>query len=198
MKCSKGSPAASLPPRRQQRCKAGRRNRVPLSYGPCRSRKSLSRRLIMEMIIGWPPLRLRCDREQLCQICTVRREQATYIYSGLDHDARSSKANVHVDDMQQEIIRLENLVTDSLFQSQDQRMVGPCANRPLAEDGSQVQTSRCSGPVVQYGSSCREQTKPGAGVIRLNEHFSLYRGATHWSDVLEELCTLSCRTNQKI
>jgi hypothetical protein len=100
----------------------------------------------------------------------------------------------HTDGMQERIDRLENLVTSLVSQSQGLSTPRPHTDDVTTEDAGEVQSSSASGSVVKDGGTAYEQIQQGVGVMRVNEHYSLYRGATHWSDVLQEVCIMSCRT----
>jgi hypothetical protein len=98
--------------------------------------------------------------------------------------------HIHTDGIQERIGRLENLVTNLVSQSQDQRTVRPYSDDSIAEDATGVQNSSTSGSVVKDGSTAYEKIGQGIGVMKVSEHYSLYRGATHWSDVLQEVRAL--------
>jgi len=70
--------------------------------------------------------RLKCNRQQPCQNCTVRREPALCVFAGSENRPAPAPAatvevtQVHVENMQQRIDRLENLVTSLVAQKNDE------------------------------------------------------------------------------
>jgi hypothetical protein len=101
---------------------------------------------------------------------------------------------MHTDGLQERIDRLENLVTSLVSQSQStktHRLDG------ISEDIPRVQSCSEPGSIGKVGSTAYEQVQQDVGVMRVNEHYSFYRGATHWSDVLQEVHITSCVTKSE-
>lgn len=103
----------------------------------------------------------------------------------------------HVDGMQERINRLETLVTSLISQSQGLKPERPYADQPISEGAAYIQSSALSGPFVKDSSTTDEEVQQGVGVMSVNEHRSLYRGASHWSDVLQQVRSTSCWTKVK-
>ncbi|KAI9811903.1 MAG: hypothetical protein M1827_005254 [Pycnora praestabilis] len=98
--------------------------------------------------------------------------------------------------MQQRIDKLEEIVTTLLSSDQVQQT----SENPIAKSHTEdittihVDTSlSASGPhtVIEY-----EQLPKSLGVMNINENYSLYRGSTHWDDVLDEIGALKSTWNQ--
>jgi hypothetical protein len=103
---------------------------------------------------------------------------------------------MHVNGMQERIDRLENLVASLVSESQGLKTQRPCSDGSTSKDTAGIQSSSASGSVAKDASTAYEEVQSGVGVMRVNEHYSLYRGATHWSDVLQEVSIMSCRVGQ--
>lgn len=91
--------------------------------------------------------------------------------------------------MQNRIYRLENLVTSLLAQS-GHKTSDDCS--PLSGVGSDSGVSTHDHePVSKSSASDYDQVENGMGTMKVDEHSSVYRGATHWDDVLKEVCNVS-------
>lgn len=154
--------------------KHGRKQRVPLSCEPCRSRK------------------LKCNREQPCQNCSVRDNRKGCIYLGPEGGPASNSTlkPAQAEGMQSRIDRLEALVTALVAQGQD-----PSGNATsYANSGSsEVSSSELDSSAFRAPSAPERHTPPydeiehGVGVMKVDGKASMYKGTTHWYDVLQEL-----------
>lgn len=96
---------------------------------------------------------------------------------------------VHAEDMQQRIDRLESLVTTLVAQNQQQTGT----NRDFT--GSSFQTAPWDQITPVHSDTSDndngvEQIQYEVGVMQIDKNQSIYKGATHWYDVLEEVCDL--------
>ncbi|KAE8557032.1 hypothetical protein EYB25_001738 [Talaromyces marneffei] len=146
---------ASMAPKKVY--KSSRRNRVPLSCEPCRSRK------------------LRCNRERPCSNCTVRDERASCKYespkngSAMNPQHHASKQR---GSMQQRINHLEDLVKNLIAQNQ---------KLPITPEG--VET----GPSFKDSISDASDSTHSPGKTVIDGGHSVYKGAEDWYDVLQEI-----------
>ncbi|KUJ11858.1 uncharacterized protein LY89DRAFT_214223 [Mollisia scopiformis] len=162
------SAANSTKPQR----KPGRKQRIPLSCEPCRSRK------------------LKCDRKQPCQNCSVRDNPKGCLFLGPEGGPATSLKPMQVEGMQSRIDRLEQLVTTLVAQGHD----------PNGSIGSSDNSGNSEASIPEYDSSAfrapsaperhtppYEEIEHGGGVMKVDGNASMYKGATHWYDVLQEL-----------
>jgi hypothetical protein len=140
--------------------------------------------------------RLRCNRQQPCQNCTTRAEQATCKYRGSDNlssfPVPPRKEQENVDAMQQRILRLESLVKSLVAQSQandDQPSEDPnLQNIPFRpsrnrfDDGTRMNMSATTNDALE--------ALPRSGTTVIDEGQSVYRPADNWVDLLEEVILL--------
>ncbi|RDL36150.1 uncharacterized protein BP5553_06762 [Venustampulla echinocandica] len=163
----------SLAAKQQQR-KAARNLRAPLSCGPCRARK------------------LKCNREEPCQNCTVRKETHSCVYGGSRCNISKNGAGaasvirpLHVESMQKRIDRLEALVTSLASKGQDLGEPRVTPPRDTMPNGSKTDTKSAD---PQWGNDHSfDEIRHGVGVMKVSESHSEYRGTTHWGDVFQEL-----------
>ncbi|KAG9230545.1 hypothetical protein BJ875DRAFT_152352 [Amylocarpus encephaloides] len=157
---------------KQQHRKAGRNSRATLSCAPCRTRK------------------LKCNREEPCQNCVVRKETQACTYAVSRPKGTSSAAAVagsrpkHVENMQQRIDRLESLVKNIASQGQPSDCY-KFLDTDKPENGSPSRRNEehqklLKGPAVN-------EIGHGIGILSVGENNSQYRGSTYWGDVFQEL-----------
>uniref|UniRef100_A0A093VCW8 Putative transcriptional regulatory protein n=1 Tax=Talaromyces marneffei PM1 TaxID=1077442 RepID=A0A093VCW8_TALMA len=157
---------ASMAPKKVY--KSSRRNRVPLSCEPCRSRNSKNA-LLTKLF------RLRCNRERPCSNCTVRDERASCKYespkngSAMNPQHHASKQR---GSMQQRINHLEDLVKNLIAQNQ---------KLPITPEG--VET----GPSFKDSISDASDSTHSPGKTVIDGGHSVYKGAEDWYDVLQEI-----------
>jgi hypothetical protein len=94
--------------------------------------------------------------------------------------ARSAQA----EGMQERLARLENLVTTLVTQDQ-----GPSQAKLSSEDGRNGQLSGDNNSREANGAWVAG-IQHGLGVLKVDMKSSVYRGATHWRDVMEEVTPL--------
>ncbi|CRG91828.1 putative transcriptional regulatory protein C1F7,11c [Talaromyces islandicus] len=150
--------------------KVGRRNRLPLSCDPCRTRK------------------LKCNREQPCQNCTARDELSTCKYKGSRNvSAPTAHREVHRDSMQQRINNLETLVKKLIdTQHKDSYHGSSDAGSPRPK------SAYAAIDVASDASDVAHST----GTTVIDSTHSVYRGADDWYDVLQEINQLKKFWNQ--
>lgn len=153
--------------------KSSRRNRIPLSCEPCRSRKYLAPMGRFEVNALLTKLfRLRCNRERPCSNCTVRDERASCKYESPKNGSGTHHATKQGDSMQQRINHLEDLVKNLIAQKQ---------KAPITADG--VET----GPSVKDSVSNTSESTRSPGKTVIDGGHSVYKGAEDWYDVLQEV-----------
>ncbi|KAH7356780.1 fungal-specific transcription factor domain-containing protein [Rhexocercosporidium sp. MPI-PUGE-AT-0058] len=161
--------AASKSAAKRQQRKAERKTRSTLSCEACRSRK------------------LKCNREQPCQNCTVRDKAASCVYRG-ETAPQHGKRHVQTgqaEDMQTRIDRLESLVTTLVEQNQQLGGRSSSQGRDAADFHSDQITP--SNSDASDNDNPIEEIQHGVGIMQVDEKQSIYKGSTHWYDVLEEL-----------
>lgn len=128
--------------------------------------------------------RIKCNRELPCQNCIVRDIPSRCIYRG--HEPVAARArSARAEGMQERLDRLESLVTTLVTQDQ-----GSSQAKPSSEDGRNGQLSRDNNSREANGASVAG-IQHGLGVLKVDIKSSVYRGATHWRDVMEEVTPLS-------
>ncbi|PMD57147.1 uncharacterized protein K444DRAFT_535235 [Hyaloscypha bicolor E] len=151
--------------------KAHKNPRAPLACESCRIRK------------------IKCNRELPCQNCIVRGIPSRCDYRGHGPIPAPSLRSAHAEGMQERLNRLENLVTTLVAQDGVPGQV-----HPSSEDGSghssQEDVSR------EAESTSTASIQHGLGVLKVDGHSSVYRGSTHWRDVMKELTELKSFWNQ--
>lgn len=132
--------------------------------------------------------RLRCNREQPCQNCTVRTEQATCKYRASTKGPIPSPGHDQTNIMQQRIDRLEGLVKTLV--AKDQGTFRPNDSTPPDE----ANWSEVIGPPESRSGSGKTAIasdslgKPSnAGTLMVTGDHSVYRNTSDWSDVLQEV-----------
>jgi hypothetical protein len=131
--------------------------------------------------------RLKCNREQPCQNCIVRQNSAGCVFRGADKASAGGTRSAKASGMQQRIDRLEGLVTNLMAQGEMTRL-----NTPLEEPNGRGLSPTESN---DYSTALPEQlpsaVQHGMGVMTVNETSSVYRGTTHWHDLLKEVHSLT-------
>ena len=82
--------------------------------------------------------------------------------------------------MQKRIVRLESLVTTLVAQGQGHSDTG----RP--PDNNNSPQSLILKPTLEDDQNF-EAVQHGMGVMEVNDKHSIYRGSTHWGEILEEV-----------
>jgi hypothetical protein len=82
--------------------------------------------------------------------------------------------------MQKRIDRLESLVTSLVAQGQDHSDTGK------SSDNDNSPQSLISKPTLEDDQPF-EAVQHGMGVMEVNDKHSIYRGSTHWGEILEEV-----------
>jgi hypothetical protein len=134
--------------------------------------------------------RLKCNREQPCQNCAARAEQAFCKYKGSKNESgfitSPHHEHKHADAMQQRIDRLETLVKTLIAQCQQKSLL---EDSPLPNNGVQYRynprhETRFD---VAAGMSDASTMPHNGGTTVVNEHHSVYKAANDWSDVIQEV-----------
>ncbi|KAF7508990.1 hypothetical protein GJ744_008546 [Endocarpon pusillum] len=161
-----------------------KRNRIPLSCGPCRHRK------------------LKCDRSTPCQNCVKRADAASCVYATTTSRKRtnhtqSRTASDSPDDMQNRIDRLEGLVLSLM--TNGSQSAGPNAAAAVLRsaaasstgsahhfDGNMEETQMLDDDEVQGDDSDTEKVTKRFGVMKVdNENKkTVYIGEDHWAAIL--------------
>jgi Fungal Zn(2)-Cys(6) binuclear cluster domain len=124
--------------------------------------------------------RIKCNRELPCQNCIVRGIHSQCDYRGHAPITTPSLRSVHAEGMQERLNRLENLVTTLVAQDSI-----PSQANPDSEDGSGRSSQESMSRDVEDTSTAGIQH--GLGVLKVDGHSSVYRGSTHWRDVMKEV-----------
>lgn len=154
--------------------KSSRRNRIPLSCEPCRSRKYLTPSARLKTALLTKLFRLRCNRERPCSNCTVREERASCKYESPKNGPATSQhhGTKQGNTMQQRINHLEDLVKNLIAQNQ---------NAPITPEA--VET----GPSFKDSVSDASESTHSPGKTVIDGGHSVYKGAEDWYDVLQEV-----------
>lgn len=163
-----------------------KRNRVPLSCGPCRHRK------------------LKCNRGHPCDNCTRRgdTQSCTYAVPGSRKRNNSTGGSTSPDEMQNRIDRLENLVL-SLMTSGGAAAGGPTAGPAAAVaalNASRSPTSMATGLSNEIDAQDQdmdakdeevdsevEQMSRSLGVIKVQNDRQFYASEAHWWAILSDI-----------
>lgn len=97
--------------------------------------------------------------------------------------------------MQERIDRIEDLVTSLISQSPGHNTQDRYPDEGTSATAAVGQSSLTSGSTAEDGAAAYQHEQHGVGVMSLNESCSSYRGPTHWSDVLQEVCIISLGTH---
>ncbi|PSN59660.1 hypothetical protein BS50DRAFT_640811 [Corynespora cassiicola Philippines] len=173
------SSAGQSPPDPQFRV-VRKRNRVPLSCGPCRHRK------------------LKCNRGHPCDNCTKRGDTASCTYAtpgSRKKSASSTGSNASPDDMQNRIDRLEGLVL-SLMTNGAQSAGPAAAQAAIANSMSNGSVDHAfdltNGPESiqeeEAGEESEvEQVAKSIGVMKVDNNRAVFASEAHWYAILGEI-----------
>ncbi|KKK13395.1 hypothetical protein AOCH_001635 [Aspergillus ochraceoroseus] len=153
-----------------------KRNRVPLSCGPCRHRK------------------LKCNRAHPCENCVKRGDAHSCTYAQTNVRKKSSPsqaASNSPDDMQNRIDRLESLVL-SLMTNGSQAEGPAAAMAAISGTSSSIGSAQnildldVDDEPVQEESDTEQVTK-SFGIMKFDNNKSYYISDAHWASVLSEI-----------
>ncbi|KAJ5153829.1 uncharacterized protein N7500_009268 [Penicillium coprophilum] len=153
-----------------------KRNRVPLSCGPCRHRK------------------LKCNRSNPCENCVKRGDAAScnYAQPNSRRKAPSQQSSNTPDDMQNRINRLEGLVLSLMTN-------GPQSEGPAAAMAAISGDSSRDSAQFSHGYDIEEEGMEGAeesdtdqvtksfGVMKMDNNKSYYISEAHWASILHDI-----------
>ncbi|PLN82726.1 putative C6 transcription factor [Aspergillus taichungensis] len=154
-----------------------KRNRVPLSCGPCRQRK------------------LKCNRSHPCENCVKRGDAPSCSYA--QPNTRKKNVSQHSsssspDDMQNRIDRLEGLVL-SLMTNGSQSAGPAAAVSAISGSGSSISSAqngsdpKLDDEVPDAEESDTEQVTKSFGIMKVDNHNkSYYISEAHWASVLSD------------
>ncbi|KAF2716589.1 hypothetical protein K431DRAFT_12929 [Polychaeton citri CBS 116435] len=161
-----------------------KRNRVPLSCGPCRHRK------------------LKCNRAHPCDNCTKRGDTTNCSYASPTNRKRGSAqaSSQSPDDMQNRIDRLEGLVL-SLMTAGGQPGAVNAAQTAISSSrsnslgtGSELHTvpenaemGQDDFPLNGSDESEVEQVSRGIGIMKVDNGRSIFASTDHWYAILGEI-----------
>lgn len=121
----------------------------------------------------------------------MRKEPGACIFAG--PDARpTSISKVHVENMQGQIDRLENLVTSLLSKKNSDGDLGVSRGIIPSQSGTSAGIHAHPSPALTTDIADPDKIKNGQGMLKVDDDHSVYVGPSHWSDVLHEVCLLSC------
>ncbi|KAJ4372036.1 hypothetical protein N0V83_003809 [Neocucurbitaria cava] len=182
------SSAGHSPPDPQFRV-VRKRNRVPLSCGPCRHRK------------------LKCNRGHPCDNCTKRGDTASCTYATPGNRKKSTASTgptTSPDDMQNRIDRLEGLVLSLM--TNGAQSAGPAAAQAAiaaslnsSSSDQQFDISNMSSGMSNNGApesipeedveeeSEMENVTKSIGVMKVNNNHTVFASEAHWYAILGEL-----------
>ncbi|KAF2258820.1 hypothetical protein CC78DRAFT_477265 [Lojkania enalia] len=173
------SSAGQSPPDPQFRV-VRKRNRVPLSCGPCRHRK------------------LKCNRGHPCDNCTKRGDTGSCTYAtpgGRKKSSSSTGSATSPDDMQNRIDRLEGLVL-SLMTNGAQSAGPAAAQAAIANSMSNGSVDHpydmSNGPESikeedEGEESEVEQVAKSIGVMKVDNNRAVFASEAHWYAILGEI-----------
>ncbi|OQD69169.1 hypothetical protein PENPOL_c002G08550 [Penicillium polonicum] len=150
-----------------------KRNRVPLSCGPCRHRK------------------LKCNRTNPCENCVKRGDAASCNYAQPNSRKKNSTQQVSntPDDMQNRIDRLEGLVLSLM--TNGSQSAGPAAAMAVLSGESSAGSARDI-DVEEEGmegaeESDTDQVTKSFGIMKMDNNKSYYISDAHWASVLNDI-----------
>ncbi|KAF7516545.1 hypothetical protein PCG10_002069 [Penicillium crustosum] len=153
-----------------------KRNRVPLSCGPCRHRK------------------LKCNRTNPCENCVKRGDAASCNYAQPNSRKKNSTQQVSntPDDMQNRIDRLEGLVLSLM--TNGSQSAGPAAAMAALSGESSAGSTRFSHDIdaEEEGmegaeESDTDQVTKSFGIMKMDNNKSYYISDAHWASVLNDI-----------
>ncbi|KAK5987658.1 Fusarisetin A cluster transcription factor fsa6-like protein [Cladobotryum mycophilum] len=157
-----------------------KRNRVPLSCYPCRTRK-------------------KCDRSHPCSNCTKREGMDTTSCSyaaPVSRKKNQNQADASPDDMQNRIDRLEGLVLSLMHGGANIDPASAAAagrdmsgSHSVADSGSSAKVGRDDGHMVEDESDDDDGLAASLGVLKVdvNKGKSMYMGQAHWHTILADI-----------
>ncbi|RHZ57794.1 uncharacterized protein CDV56_105572 [Aspergillus thermomutatus] len=155
-----------------------KRNRVPLSCGPCRHRK------------------LKCNRAHPCENCVKRGDASSCTYAQANarrKNATQNSASSSPDDMQNRIDRLESLVLSLM--TNGSQSAGPAAAMAAISGTSSSVGSLNHGHEIDVDEetsnapeeSDTEQVTKSFGIMKVDNNKSYYISDAHWASVLNDI-----------
>ncbi|KAJ5520856.1 hypothetical protein N7463_001309 [Penicillium fimorum] len=153
-----------------------KRNRVPLSCGPCRHRK------------------LKCNRSNPCENCVKRGDAASCNYAQPNSRRKnpSQQSPNTPDDMQNRIDRLEGLVLSLMTNGPQSE--GPAAAMAAISGESSASSARLSHDydIEEEGmegaeDSDTDQVTKSFGVMKMDNNKSYYISEAHWAAILHDI-----------
>ncbi|GAB7357265.1 hypothetical protein MBLNU459_g8238t1 [Dothideomycetes sp. NU459] len=158
-----------------------KRNRIPLSCGPCRHRK------------------LKCNRGHPCDNCTKRGDTSSCAYAAPTGRKKTGSASVSSgtpDDMQNRIDRLENLVL-SLMTNGSQTAGAAAAHAAISSSRSNSMATSVSIPLDENGNdsikevegedSDVENVAQGIGIMKVDNGRAIFASDAHWYAILADI-----------
>jgi hypothetical protein len=123
----------------------------------------------------------------------VRDNPKGCLYLGSEGGPASSLKPMQVEGMQSRIDRLEQLVTSLVGGNDPNGAVSSYVNRGSSEASSSdpdSSTFRATSAPERH-TPPYEEIEHGVGVMKVDGNASMYKGTTHWYDVLQEvyMCT---------
>ena len=192
-----------------------RRNRIPLSCAPCRTRKYVTTptsdaeryaRNALAVMMFLTLARLKCNRQQPCDNCTKRGDVTSCSYA--TPGARKKQSNTSSSgsspvDMQQRVERLESLLLS--FATNGPQALGPAAaqralsmstentsSNEYTPDNEVDMTGNSEGNNMRRSmgvdESETEQVAESLGVMKVDNGKAMYWGDSHWSTIMGEVC----------
>ncbi|KAF8472535.1 fungal-specific transcription factor domain-containing protein [Kalaharituber pfeilii] len=197
MPTSSTSPSISShsPEHSQFRIEKKKRNRIPVSCGPCRNRK------------------LKCNRQSPCENCVKRNDVDSCTYASSCRRPRKLYTS-GTDEMQSRIDRLEGLVLSLMHSKQDHSISGsdssvldrrtphdrsrkPFTGEDDDEDFDYDDDSMVTDPagftkgrhhkIKEDPDSQVEEVRHALGVMQVGRGASYFRGETHIHTILQEI-----------
>ncbi|EAW20173.1 putative C6 transcription factor [Aspergillus fischeri NRRL 181] len=155
-----------------------KRNRVPLSCGPCRHRK------------------LKCNRAHPCENCVKRGDASSCTYaqaSARRKNATQNSASSSPDDMQNRIDRLESLVLSLM--TNGSQSAGPAAAMAAISGTSSSGGSLNQSHDIDLDDetsnapeeSDTEQVTKSFGIMKVDNNKSYYISDAHWASLLNDI-----------
>ncbi|KAJ5306799.1 hypothetical protein PENANT_c003G08153 [Penicillium antarcticum] len=153
-----------------------KRNRVPLSCGPCRHRK------------------LKCNRSNPCENCVKRGDAVSCNYAQASSRKKNSpqqSSSNSPDDMQNRIDRLEGLVLSLM--TNGSQSAGPAAAMAAISGESSAGSAGPSHELdideegMGLEESDTEQVTKSFGVMKMDNNKSYYMGNAHWASILNDI-----------
>lgn len=162
-----------------------KRNRIPLSCGPCRHRK------------------LKCNRGHPCDNCTKRGDTASCSYATPKNKrpGQAGTASQSPDDMQNRIDRLEGLVLSLMTNGGQQDAKGVAAARAAINSsrsnslstGSDLKLDVEGSDLIREENengeddSEVEQVSKGIGIMKVDNGRAIFASDAHWYAILAEI-----------